>query len=358
MSDVRRIWFSPYSLSPRAALGAHTTASPMSLPKKPRHGSLLKFEFQSGAIGYADLHPWTELGDQDLETQLKTLSESKFSRLSQRSCELARIDSEARSRGVSVFDGLQIPTSHFLFTDLSELTETTLAEIESQGFSIFKAKAGRNLAREREALETALNAHQKAQPKSQLKVRLDFNSSLVEKVAIEWLLSLEPSTRARIDFCEDPTPFESAAWAQVRAQTGVDLYCDLESESLLRDGNSERPLGADAAVSGLVLKPARQSIESAKASAHKVVVTSYLDHPLGQMGAAFEAARLAQSRDVGVCGLLSQTAYESTAYSGELKIEGPQLLPGLEQSGFGFGGLLEAEPWQVLLKAASAGQTS
>ena len=354
MSDVRRIWFSPYSLTPCAALGAHTTAS----PKKPRHGSLLKFEFQSGAIGYADLHPWTELGDQDLETQLKTLSESKFSRLSERSCELARLDSEARSQGVSVFQGLQIPTSHFLFTDLSELTETTLAEIESHGFSAFKAKAGRNLARERQALETAFKAHQKAQPKSQLKVRLDFNSTLDAKVVVEWLLSLEPSLRARVDFCEDPTPFDFAAWAQVRAQTGVDLYCDLESESLLRDGKSENPLADAAGVSGLILKPARQSIEAAKASAHKVVVTSYLDHPLGQMGAAFEAARLAQSRDVGVCGLLSQTAYELTAYSDELKTKGPQLLPSLEQSGFGFGDLLEAEPWQVLLNAKSEGQTS
>lgn len=331
MKDVRRIWFSPYSLTPRRSLGAHASQS-----SKTREGSLLKFEFESGAIGYSDLHPWTELGDDSLPTQLKKLADKNLTQLSTRSIELARKDATARAESRSVFEGLSVPNSHFLFTDASALTISDAAGIEAEGFKVLKAKAGKNLIAERKALEAVFGA----EGNLSLKLRLDFNSVLDLKTAEEWLLSLSPSVREKIEFCEDPCAFDPAAWRELHKRTGIDFYCDLESESLFQT----EQLG----VKGLILKPARQNPRSLRAKSYSLVVTSYLDHPLGQMSASFEAACLNQSYDVGVCGLLSHVAYEASPYSERIPARGPALLPDLDQPGFGFGDLLQAEAWKEI----------
>src|SRR5262249_34567507 len=84
------MWFCEYALSPR------------------RRGALIR----SGS-GFADVHPWPELGDEPLERQLDLLRRGETTPLTRRSLELARIDGAARQRGVSLFAGLTIPKSHW-----------------------------------------------------------------------------------------------------------------------------------------------------------------------------------------------------------------------------------------------------
>src|SRR5437763_8510701 len=73
-----------------------------------REGALIRV-----GSGFADVHPWPELGDEPLGAQLDLLRSGKTTTLTRRSLELAKIDGDARERGFNLFAGLQIPRSHW-----------------------------------------------------------------------------------------------------------------------------------------------------------------------------------------------------------------------------------------------------
>jgi O-succinylbenzoate synthase len=81
-----------------------------------------------------------------------------------------------------------------------------------------------------------------------------------------------------------------------------------------------------------------------------VVLTSYMDHPLGQAFAAWEAARLALQFPglVGICGLQTHHLFEPDGFVELLGPWSPQFQapPG---TGLGFDDLLAALPWTPLL---------
>ena len=56
------MWFCSYALKPRRALSALAGA-------RTRHGALIRTE-----SGFADVHPWPELGDAPLDEQLRLLA--------------------------------------------------------------------------------------------------------------------------------------------------------------------------------------------------------------------------------------------------------------------------------------------
>src|SRR5438094_571928 len=99
MSGV--IWYSEYDLQPRRALSA--LAAP-----GPRRGALIRI-----GGGFADIHPWPELGDAPLDAQIATLARGQTTPLTRRSLEMAALDAQARDRGVSLFEGVSIPESHW-----------------------------------------------------------------------------------------------------------------------------------------------------------------------------------------------------------------------------------------------------
>ncbi|MEA2329564.1 MAG: hypothetical protein QOE68_4523, partial [Thermoanaerobaculia bacterium] len=74
----------------------------------PRRGALIRVNG-----GYADVHPWPELGDLPLDEQLALLARRETTPLTQCSLEFASIDAAARRDGRSLFDGLTIPPSHW-----------------------------------------------------------------------------------------------------------------------------------------------------------------------------------------------------------------------------------------------------
>jgi o-succinylbenzoate synthase len=145
-----------------------------------------------------------------------------------------------------------------------------------------------------------------------------------------------------VDFIEDPCPFDASHWTSLLSETGI---------ALDREGaGSENP----SCWTHRVIKPAVESPGStcsvAVEAGRRVVVTSYLDHPVGQMHAAASAGRLVRSHAdaVDVCGLLSHGAYESTPYTDSIDTCGSRLLP-MSGSGVGFDELLEAETWRRLV---------
>jgi O-succinylbenzoate synthase len=69
-----------------------------------REGALLRND-----DGFADVHPWPELGDAPLDEQLALLADGQITPLTRASLQCAALDRNARRRGVSLFEGLTIP---------------------------------------------------------------------------------------------------------------------------------------------------------------------------------------------------------------------------------------------------------
>lgn len=277
-----KLFFSPYTLQ-----GAWK-----------RRGALLKIVGEQGT-GYADLHSWPELGDAPLEEQLKKMGKTP---LSKRALETARLDAQARTDQLSLLAGLVIPESHFLVT----------SDAIPEGWSHYKIKLQH------------LDLLSRIPPEA--KVRIDCNGKLSAEEAATLIKKLDPE---RIDFIEDPCPYDKDTW-HLLEERGIALAAD-----------RYKPM----CCSIEVFKPAVD--EKPSTNAAKLVVTSYLGHPLGQTAAAYYAGILSRSRDVAVCGLLSHLAYAPTPYSSRLSQKEPTfMIP--SGAGFGFDDLLEQEEWHAL----------
>lgn len=295
-------WYSPYTLQP--------------LLKGPllqeRHGALLRIEFADGLLGHADCHPWESCGDLPLSKQLEALGRHVFTPLLKASLFFARQDAEARAKQTSLLSKCRIPYSHWL-----ALAEGSIPQAAKEGFAYFKVKG------------VPTKADFQALPPG-CKLRLDFNSQLTKKACMQFLNTFEVYLH-QIDFIEDPFPYEEEGWRQVQRDYSIDLACDRLSEQALGHAESARVL---------VIKPAVQIIAK-KPAAQKIVVTSYLDHPLGQAAAAYTASQLGCKER---CGLNSHRVYRATSFSQQLQPKGPAFsVPA--GCGFGFDSLLEKEAW-------------
>jgi o-succinylbenzoate synthase len=275
------VWYWPYELRPRRRLS--TIAA-----KGPRHGALIRV-----GGGFADVHPWPELGDPALDEQLAGLRRGEATPLTASSLRFAALDAASRRDDRSLFDGLTIPPSHWPGADPPE------------GFDTVKLKS----------LDTMPD---------HVRLRIDFNGMLTPD-AFERIAATLP--RERIDFVEDPCPYDAATWRALRRRTGLRLALD-------RGTGTE-----DADV--IVVKPAVQEIPSTQA---EIVVTSYMDHPLGQLCAAYAAAA---AHITTTCGLVTHVLYESDPFIDRMQIECTRLVPP-GGTGFGFDDLLEGLPWRHL----------
>ena len=91
----------------------------------------------------------------------------------------------------------------------------------------------------------------------------------------------------------------------------------------------------------LILKPALEEIPCTDA---EIVVTSYMDHPIGQLCAAYAAAT---ANITSTCGLITHVLFESDPFIERMRINGTRLVPP-DGTGWGFDDLLESLPWQKL----------
>jgi len=275
------MWFCSYALKPRRALSALAGA-------RTRYGALIRTE-----SGFADVHPWPELGDATIEEQLTRLARNETTPLTAASLRLAQADSEARERGVSLFAGLTIPESHWSGDD------------PPHSFDTAKVKDASKLP-------------------DRVRLRIDFNATLT---AEEFEAIAKRLPRDRIDFVEDPCPYDAKTWKALRDRTGLRLALD---RSFAEDG-----------VDVVVVKPAIQEVPQ---TAKEIVVTSYMDHPVGQLGAAYVAANHATSSR---CGLVTHVLYDRNEFSEQLELDGMRLVPP-RGTGVGFDDVLERLPWRRL----------
>ncbi len=282
------MWIWRYTLKPKRALSA--IAQP-----GVREGALIRV-----GDGFADVHPWPELGDAPLDEQVRRLARGDTTPLTAQSLRFAEADSEARRRGESLFKELTIPMSHW-----------PGAEPPSD-FDTAKVKCGA--------------AGPGGVLPARVRLRLDFNATLTSDEFERIALTLP---RERIDFVEDPCPYDAATWTRLRERTGLRLALDRGRQT---DG-----------VDVLVVKPAVQRFPDSRT---EIVVTSYMDHAIGQMAAAWVAASNAD-RVSDRCGLFTHVLFEPDAFFDRIRSDGPRLLAP-EGTGVGFGDLLEKLPWKKL----------
>ena len=145
----------------------------------------------------------------------------------------------------------------------------------------------------------------------------------------------------QIDFVEDPIPWDPGAWNRLREAHGIPLAADRDLETRADEAD------------WLVVKPAViNSVvpgEIAHAKGLRLVFTSYLDHAVGQLYAAWRAAECAPifGPQLGACGLLTHGCFEPDPFFEQLECEGSRLVPP-HGTGLGFDDLLEALPWKPL----------
>jgi len=290
-------------------------------------------EFEGALIrlegGFGCLHPWPELGDPPLAKCLADLAGPRRWPVVRRALRCVQYDAAARSHEDSLFEELEVPRSH---ATLVATDPVALDEAVAAGFEIVKLKC-HGEARQEAAFLAAMAAEYPA-----LRWRLDFNESATVTQMAAFLTNLPVPVRRALDFVEDPCPYATGEWLELRRLTGVCLAVDREAG----------PQATGAKV--LVIKPAVDEplplAEAALLHHQRVILTSYMDHPLGQAFAAWEAGRLGLQFPglPGVCGLQTHHLFEPDAFAELLGPWSPAFRPP-PGTGLGFDDLLESLPW-------------
>lgn len=256
-----------------------------------RRGALLKVVFRDEQVGYADCHPWTDLGDDSLDIQLKKLSSFCLTPLTTCALSSARIDAEKRTLNEPLLSLDQLPKSHFLATNLNVLTHERLQDLIQEGFTHIKLKVGRDPQKEVIFLRELFR-------ESPLKLRLDFNERLCLEEARKFLQDIV-SLKEQVDFLEDLCPFDEKNWIKFQNE-GWKLACDRQVALA-----ANKPEVA----SILVVKPARIAMEEwTKWKIQTLIVTSYLGHFIERVMAAFFSTQI-DPRKENVHGLLSEETF-------------------------------------------------
>ncbi|MGK0190264.1 MAG: O-succinylbenzoate synthase [Verrucomicrobiales bacterium] len=313
------IEFWRYVLQPSAALNARSGHAPC-------EGALLRIDGGHGCV-----HPWPALGDLSLDQQLSRLADGRPTFQTSRALYCCSIDGAARKEHRSLFHGLEIPKSHVIVVDAAHLG-LRAPEFHAEGFDTVKVKVGRDIDREA-TLINAFAAEWIARHPGH-KIRLDFNASIAPADVLIFAAALSRAARGSIDFIEDPCPYAAGTWHALQQKTGLTFALD-------RDEEQHR---TGAAIPIRVWKPACSPAPPASSSA-RLVVTSYMDHAIGQMFAAYEAARFPGKLET--CGLLTHSLFECDGFFDSLRVSDARLVQ-QQGHGLGFDGMLSALPWKSL----------
>lgn len=322
--SVMKFWFSEYTLKPRHE----------GLPS--RRGALIKVEWPDQMVGYADLLPWTDLGDEPLIVHLKDLQRGKMSDMLEQTIWLARRDAQARKEQRHLMKGLPRVRNSLLIQDPSAITESELGEARRVGFMSVKIKCGVRPEAEHALIDKILKM-------GAFGIRLDFNAKLTFKDFTEFFKKIPVAFRDRIEYVEDPFPFAVDTWRE--ASKLVPLALDIEYKRV-----NWESLKAPAPFKVLVIKPARLDLNTALEHVNKwglkMVVTTNLDHPVGVMHAASVASEMKKiyPNILLDCGCFTHLEYQEDPFSAQLPATGPMTaeVPGF---GVGFDDLLEKTKW-------------
>jgi O-succinylbenzoate synthase len=321
---VRVIFFHPYTLYSRGALNAVSV-------RREFHGALIKVE-----EGVGCLHPWPEFGDAPIEEQRQLLRDGGTSRVIECALRMAAADGAARRLGVSLFNKLEIPPCHWSW-DQNQPSDPQMRRVLDEGWQAIKTKGWGNVG---EVLRW-LDSFAAKSAGTHIALRVDFNSCLQPHQFRNFMEWMTPRVRERLDFVEDPFPYDPALWATMQAEYGVRLALDKQ----LR--------GAAEGFAIAVLKPGRRDwreITDGLPPQKRIVMTSAMDHAIGQSFAAWEAAVASQElgNRLDYCGLCTEHLFAEDDFFARLKSRGGHLHVDRTGTGLGFDDVLLHIPWQRL----------
>ena len=283
--------------------------------------------------GYAALHPWPEFGDASLDEQLATLASGGTTPLLLRALRCAEVDAEARRAGISLFQHLEVPASHYSWSQ-SLPTELQMGILQRQGFTALKVKGFANYGETSRFLEACA----KAMP--HVRLRVDFNGCLDRLTFGKFIEFMQLRTYRQLDVVEDPFPYDAQSWSDVRQRWGVKLALD--------KGWQKGTDGFDA----VVVKPARRDwrVVNEHLPGSPLILTSAMDHAIGQVYAAYEAALCKQEvgDQLSLCGLCTHHLFDNDPFFERLDVHAGVLQVDRAGTGLGFDDLLEGLEWQRL----------
>lgn len=283
--------------------------------RKEHDGALIR-----ASDGYGCLHPWPELGDATLEEQIGALGSGLVTPLIRQAMRCAAEDGKARREGRSLFAG-PVPESHWLALP----GDDPLAAL-ALGFNRVKLKIGRDTGAERKLAGKWGEVG--------FRLRFDGNESLSPADFLRFWDSLG-ELRDQVELVEDPIAWRSDRWGVLR-DAGVPLAVDRNADTRAGEGDI------------VVVKPALS--DRIPPGPSPFLITSYMDHALGQLWAAAEASRFLSGPEGGrmlACGLMTHRCFEPDPFSEQLRCEGARLVPP-PGAGLGFDTLLEGLPWKRL----------
>ncbi len=317
------IYFWEYQLHSEAALNSASV-------RRSFPGALIR----RGA-GVGCLHPWPEFGDAPLAEQLQSLQAGTPTTLAQLALDCAEWDGAARRAGVSLFDGLEIPASHYSWS-FGHASGPQIDRLLDEGWPALKAKGFANWGETRRFLEACEHATRG----SSLRFRVDFNACLTPADFHKFIEFMPLRLYRALDFIEDPYPYDATAWQDSRERWSVRLALDKG----WRKGSD----GFDR----VVVKPSRRDWRevAARHPGQTLVLTSAMDHPIGQLFAAYQAAKArAELGDrIDLCGLCTQHLFTGDPFLERVSSPGGRLQFDRSGGGLGFGDLIEKLPWRRL----------
>lgn len=281
--------------------------------------------------GYGCINPWPELGDAPLDEQLDLLKNGGSSPLVCSALHCAQVDACARQKNRSLFEGVTVPRSHATLP----MDEDSFVAALAAGFERVKVKMGKNLEQESEFVAAM------AEKYPALRWRMDFNhtqsASEIQNVLGSWSEAL----LQQIDFLED-----AFAVGETDAEQCLQASIPQALDRQVSSPPGDFPVW--------VIKPAINQVapllKEASDQKKRVVVTSYMDHPLGQSYAAWQAGAAAEQYP-GLLedgGLITHGLFEPDHFSEALGEPSPSFYPA-SGTGLGFDSLLEQLPWTRLI---------
>lgn len=332
------IWYHHYFLEPRVRSLAYF--------QKKKAGLLIRIETKTGAFGFGDCHPLIEWGDEPVPVQLEKLRNGIPTRLMQSTLKLAEIDANARAKEINLLENRTLPLNHKLFVQWGPRVCEQLQEAEQNGFNTFKLKLDPGIVENCDQLnETFRNL------KTESRIRLDFNETLTKSQYDIFVDRLSEQSVGQIDFVEDPFDYDQTYLAnKIDSTSAVTRRIRLALDRHFL-GDLSHPNGIGV-YSCLVYKAVRNLVPPGKLksllNSFRLVFTSTMDHPLGQMAALYWASefKLAFPQWTETCGLLTHEFFEGP-FCEAINSWGPQIKPP-EGTGFGFDQLLNSLDWKRL----------
>lgn len=285
--EIESLSFHHYQLTPKIAPNRLSTVS-------KRSGALVKVKFKGfSRNGFADLFPWPELGDEPLDLQVKSLIQGTPLRLAAASLTWAFYEAKAASLGKKLTQEVSYPC-HKTLLDRNQQIEPC--------FQIAKLKISAETLQEWETIEALRERYPK------LKWRFDFNGLFKTKSeARTFYNKISNAMLEAIDFLEDPYCPE--------------LMEDPEALKIFEDlavAVDRHPTPKALAVNEIwVIKPVYFSPEylftELRNFRGKVVITSNMDHALGQLTALHAAREISKILGARLLpgGLLTQDNFET-----------------------------------------------